>query len=79
MREGCPHCAAAEKFLEQLGRERPELSIVGARNDQRADSRDGLYRDRFSGYTPDFASAAWPVRRPTSSPTRAWAGAVKSR
>ena len=28
VREGCPHCAAAEKFMEQLGRERPELAIV---------------------------------------------------
>ena len=28
VREGCPHCAAAEKFLVVLGRERPELEIV---------------------------------------------------
>ena len=28
VREGCPHCAQAEAFMEQLGRERPELSIV---------------------------------------------------
>jgi glutaredoxin len=27
VREGCPHCAAAEEFLAQLGKERPELSI----------------------------------------------------
>jgi len=28
VREGCPHCAQAEAFMEQLGRERPELTIV---------------------------------------------------
>ncbi len=28
VREGCPHCAKAEKFLEELGRERPDLRIV---------------------------------------------------
>ena len=28
VREGCPHCAQAEAFIEQLGRERPELTIV---------------------------------------------------
>jgi glutaredoxin len=28
VREGCPHCAQAEAFMEQLHRERPELSIV---------------------------------------------------
>ena len=28
VREGCPHCAQAEAFLEQLHRERPELEIV---------------------------------------------------
>lgn len=28
VREGCPHCAQAEAFMEQLGRERPGLSIV---------------------------------------------------
>ena len=28
VREGCPHCAKAEAFLEQLGRGRPELRIV---------------------------------------------------
>jgi glutaredoxin len=28
VREGCPHCAQAEKFLAQLGRERPDLTIV---------------------------------------------------
>jgi len=28
VREGCPHCAAAEKFMDELGRERPELAIV---------------------------------------------------
>ena len=27
VREGCPHCAKAEEFLEQLGRQRPELDI----------------------------------------------------
>jgi len=27
VREGCPHCAQAEAFLEQLGRERPQLTI----------------------------------------------------
>jgi glutaredoxin len=34
VREGCPHCAEAEAFLEQLHRERPELTIV-ARDVQR--------------------------------------------
>jgi glutaredoxin len=28
VREGCPHCAQAEAFMEQLGRERPGLTIV---------------------------------------------------
>lgn len=28
VREGCPHCGQAEEFMEQLGRERPELTIV---------------------------------------------------
>jgi hypothetical protein len=28
VREGCPHCAAAKLFLDDLRRERPELSIV---------------------------------------------------
>jgi glutaredoxin len=28
VREGCPHCAQAEAFMEQLGRERPELTIA---------------------------------------------------
>jgi glutaredoxin len=28
VREGCPHCAAAEEFLAQLAREQPQLSIV---------------------------------------------------
>lgn len=28
VREGCPHCGQAEEFMVQLGRERPELSIV---------------------------------------------------
>jgi glutaredoxin len=28
VREGCPHCAAAEEFLAQLQKERPALSIV---------------------------------------------------
>lgn len=28
VREGCPHCAKAEVFLEALGKERPELRIV---------------------------------------------------
>lgn len=28
VREGCPHCAQAEEFLERLHREQPELTIV---------------------------------------------------
>jgi glutaredoxin len=28
VREGCPHCAKAEEFLAQLGKERPGLEIV---------------------------------------------------
>ena len=28
VREGCPHCAQAEAFMEQLRRERPQLSVV---------------------------------------------------
>jgi hypothetical protein len=28
VREGCPHCAEAEALMVQLGRERPELTIV---------------------------------------------------
>lgn len=28
VREGCPHCADAEQFLSELGREQPELKIL---------------------------------------------------
>ncbi len=28
VREGCPHCAKAEAFLAELGRERPDVTIV---------------------------------------------------
>ena len=28
VREGCPHCGQAEEFMKQLGRDRPELTIV---------------------------------------------------
>jgi hypothetical protein len=28
VRDGCPHCADAKVFLEQLARERPHLRIV---------------------------------------------------
>jgi hypothetical protein len=40
---------------------RPEISIVGASNQQRLTSSTPGNRDEFVGYTPDFASAAYPL------------------
>lgn len=41
VREGCPHCAAAEAFLDELARQRPELRvrIVDVRRDPAALAR----------------------------------------
>lgn len=42
VRDGCPHCADAKVFLEQLARERPQLRIVFRAVDQDPAARDEL-------------------------------------
>lgn len=42
VRDGCPHCADAKVFLEQLARERPQLRIVFRAVDQDPSARDEL-------------------------------------
>ena len=42
VRDGCPHCADAKVFLEQLARERPQLRIVIRAVDQDEAARDEL-------------------------------------
>ena len=57
-REGCPHCAAAERFLEALHEERPELRI--ARHDV---GRDAAARERLRTLAAEhgLASAGVPT------------------
>jgi hypothetical protein len=40
---------------------RPEISVVGARNEQSITSSSPGNLDEFLGYTPDFAAAAYPI------------------
>ncbi|MDD5033181.1 MAG: glutaredoxin [Methylococcaceae bacterium] len=44
VREGCPHCAKAEEFLDQLKQERPQLHIVIHDVSQDPDTLDRLKR-----------------------------------
>jgi hypothetical protein len=40
---------------------RPELSVVGARNEFSRGPADDFPDDHFDGYTPDFIAAAYPI------------------
>jgi len=53
VREGCPHCAAAELFLEDLRRERPDLTIL-----IRDVDRDAAARLRLNELVEQFRPAA---------------------
>jgi glutaredoxin len=44
VREGCPHCAAAEEYLEELESARPELRVVYRWVDRDQDARSELQR-----------------------------------
>ncbi len=53
VRDGCPHCADAKVFLEQLARERPQLRIVFRAVDQDPSARDELIAlSRSAGVWP---------------------------
>lgn len=53
VREGCPHCAAAKRWLDIIAAERPELHILLRQVDQDANARDDLLRlSRQAGYWP---------------------------
>lgn len=58
VRDGCPHCAKAKKFLSELSHERPWLSIVYRSVDHDPNARDDLMR---------YSRAAdiWPMGVPT--------------
>ncbi len=58
VRDGCPHCAKAKKFLLEFGYDRPWLRIVYRPVDHDSSARDDLMR---------YAQAAgiWPVGVPT--------------
>ncbi|MBK9606635.1 MAG: glutaredoxin family protein [Betaproteobacteria bacterium] len=58
VREGCPHCAAAKKYLAQLARERPALRIVYRPVDQDPEARDALN-------TVSRDAGVWPPGVPT--------------
>lgn len=53
VREGCPHCAEAERYLATLQRERPELVVVYRPVDRDAEAREELtLRSRRAGIWP---------------------------
>jgi glutaredoxin len=53
VRDGCPHCADAKRFLAQLARDRPDLEIEFRAVDQDAQARDALAeRSRATGIWP---------------------------
>lgn len=53
VRDGCPHCADAKVFLQQLARERPQLRIVFRAVDQDPSARDELMAlSRSAGVWP---------------------------
>lgn len=58
VRDGCPHCADAKIFLEQLARERPQLRIVFRAVDQDPSARDELM-------ALSRAAGVWPPGVPT--------------
>ena len=58
VREGCPHCAQAELYLADLGRELPSLRIVYRHVDRDAAARDDLIR-------VSRAAGAWPPGVPS--------------
>ncbi len=58
VRDGCPHCADAKVFLEQLARERPQLRIVFRAVDQDPAARDELM-------ALSRAAGVWPPGVPT--------------
>jgi glutaredoxin len=58
VRDGCPHCAAAEEFLPTFARERPGLRIVLRSVDHDAVARDDLVRHSRS-------AGIWPPGVPT--------------
>jgi len=58
VRDGCPHCADAKIFLEQLARERPQLRIVFRAVDQDPAARDELM-------SLSRAAGVWPPGVPT--------------
>ena len=58
VRDGCPHCADAKVFLEQLSRERPHLRIV-----LRAVDQDPAARDELMALSR--AAGVWPPGVPT--------------
>lgn len=58
VRDGCPHCADAKIFIEQLARERPQLRIVFRAVDQDPSARDELM-------ALSRAAGVWPPGVPT--------------
>ena len=58
VRDGCPHCADAKIYLEQLARERPQLRIVFRAVDQDPAARDELM-------SLSRAAGVWPPGVPT--------------
>jgi glutaredoxin len=58
VRDGCPHCADAKIYLEQLARERPQLRIVFRAVDQDPAARDELM-------ALSRAAGVWPPGVPT--------------
>jgi glutaredoxin len=58
VRDGCPHCAKAKKFLSEFGHERPWLRIIYRSVDHDSNARDDLLR-----YSQ--AAGIWPVGVPT--------------
>jgi hypothetical protein len=53
VRDGCPHCAAAEVYLRQLAQQQPELPIVVRRVDYDQRALDDLVRhSRLAGIWP---------------------------
>lgn len=58
VRDGCPHCARAETFLETFARERPGLTVVLRHVDRDETARDDLLRH-------SRAAEVWPPGVPT--------------
>lgn len=58
VRDGCPHCARAEAFLETFAREHPGLTVVLRHVDRDEAARDDLLRH-------SRAAGVWPPGVPT--------------